>query len=76
MAAQATQTGSGQSCAVTNEDLIAVATDSDVIELMASRLLKRLGTSEGGAIELMASRLLKRLGTSEGGAKKEEGGAS
>ena len=50
LAVQATQTGSGRSLSVTNEDLIAVATDSDVIELMADRLLTRLGAKEGGGV--------------------------
>ena len=56
MAVQAaTRHGSGWSHSITEEDLIAAATDSDVIELMASRLLRRLGGEEGGAKEGEAS---------------------
>ena len=59
--AAASQHGSGWSGSITAEDLIAAATDSDVIELMASHLLRRLGdgntdaAKEGGANEGGAS---------------------
>ena len=56
MAVQAaTRHGSGWSHSITEEDLIAAATDSDVIELMASRLLRRLGGEEGRTKEGEAS---------------------
>lgn len=54
MAVQAAQGGEELTCPITEEDLIAAATDSDVVEMMVSRLLGRLDakmtrSKKGGA---------------------------